>query len=69
MTTKTATASVLRTSTTFPEVDKLEVEILKSTAARWVEFARKTGQTVQFISDPGVGRPHSFATTARTTWV
>ena len=56
MTTKTATASVLRTSTTFPEVDKLEEEILKSTAARWVEFARKTGQTVQFISDPGVGK-------------
>lgn len=49
-------ASMLRPSTTFPDVDEIEVEILKTSIARWFTFAWETKQTVQFISEPGVGK-------------
>ena len=49
-------ASMLKPSATFPDVDELEVEILKTKAARWGTFAWETKNTVQFISDPGVGK-------------
>lgn len=49
-------ASMLRPSATFPDVDELEVEILKTKVARWCTFAYETKNTVQFLSDPGVGK-------------
>lgn len=54
-------ASMLRPSATFPNVDEMEVEILKTAVARWVTYAWETKNTVQFISDPGVGKT-SFVT-------
>lgn len=54
-------ASMLRPSATFKDVDEMEVEILKSAVARWVTYTWETKDTVQFISDPGVGKT-SFVT-------
>lgn len=60
MTTKTKktppSASMLRPSATFPDVDELEVEILKTKVAQWANFTWETKNTIQFISDPGVGK-------------
>lgn len=49
-------ASMLKPSATFPNVDELEVEILKTKVARWGTFAWETKLTTQFISEPGVGK-------------
>lgn len=48
-------ANLLSASKTFPE-DKLDVNLNKTAVVKWTEFGLATGETIQFMSEPGNGK-------------
>lgn len=53
--------NLLQTSRTFPKIEEIEKTLIGSKIITMCEYALETGEPVQFISDPGVGKT-SFCT-------